>query len=192
MYATGVLSEADVEQSYLEAGYNDRDAKRLTKFTVVSTQQTLSKFNSGDIIAAYADRKIDRAEANRLLENLGIRREDIPHILESAEYKKKWDYIDLQTKAIKNLYKKKALDKDETRNKLQQLGVHSEEIESLMNQWFYEIPEEEPKLWSQAQVLAFLKKGIITQDRARQELDLLGYDAEHINVYVQSTAKTTK
>ena len=192
MYQTGVLNEGDVETAYKESGYNERDAKRLTDFTIRITQQTLSKFNSGDVIAAYADRKIDRGEASQLLENLGIRSSDIPNILESAEYKKKWDFADTQTKAIRNLYKRKVYDVSQAQSELSKIDIPSEQIKALLNQWFYEIKAEEPKLWTSAQTLAFLKKGIINKARAKEELDLLGYTSERANAYLESVTVVTK
>lgn len=192
MYQTGVLNEGDVEQAYLESGYNEKDAKRLTEFTIKITQQTLSKFNSGDVIAAYADRKIDRSEAANLLMGLGIRSNDIPNILESADYKKKWEFADTQTKAIRNLYKRRVYDKTQAQNALQQLNIPSEQIDALLNQWFFELKEQEPALWTTAQTLTFVKQGIITKQRANEELELLGYDAEHIKVYIASATKATE
>jgi len=192
MYQTGVLNEGDVEQAYLESGYNEKDAKRLTEFTIKITQQTLSKFNSGDVIEAYATRKIDRGEAANLLSNLGIRSADIPNILESADYKKKWEFADTQTKAIRNLYKRRVYDKTQAQNALQQLNIPSDQIEALLNQWFYELKEQEPALWTTAQTLTFVKQGIISKQRAKDELELLGYDAEHITVYLESSAVVSK
>lgn len=192
MYQIGVLNEGDVETAYKEAGYNERDAKRLTDFTVRITRQTLSKFDSGDVIAAYADRKIDSGEASRLLENLGIKSDDIPNILEAAEYKKKWEFTDVQTKAIRNLYKRKVYTKEQAQSELLRLNIPSEQVTALMSQWFYEIKAEEPKLWTSAQTLAFLKKGIINKARAKEELDLLGYTAERVNAYLESVEVVTK
>jgi hypothetical protein len=192
MFQTGVLSEGDVEKAYKEAGYNDRDAKRLTDFTVILTKQTLSKFTSADVISAYANRKIDRGEASRLLGNLGIRSGDIPNIIEAAEYKREWEFTDTQTKAIRNLYKRRTYTKEQAQTELSKLGIPSEQTVALLNQWYYEIKAEEPQLWTSAQTLGFLKKGIITKARANEEFELLGYTAERIAAYMESVTVVTK
>jgi hypothetical protein len=192
MYQIGVLNEGDVETAYKEAGYNERDAKRLTDFTVRITRQTLSKFDSGDIIAAYADQKIDSGEASRLLGNLGIKSSDIPNILEAANYKKKWALEDTQTKGIRNLYKRKIYTQQQAETELRNINIPSEQVTALINQWFYEVKAEEPKLWTSAQTLAFLKKGIINKARAKEELDLIGYTAERVNAYLESVEVVTK
>ncbi|GAH97242.1 unnamed protein product, partial [marine sediment metagenome] len=46
--------------------------------------------------------------------------------------------------------------------------------------------EEPIQTWTTAQTLSFMKKGLITKDRAIQELLIIGYDTEHINVYMES------
>jgi hypothetical protein len=48
---------------------------------------------------------------------------------------------------------------------------------------------EKGNIWTTAQTLSFLKKGLITPDRANQELIALGYNTERINVYLTSATK---
>ena len=43
--------------------------------------------------------------------------------------------------------------------------------------------------WTSSQTLSFLKKGLITQNRARDEFYMLGYNTEHVNVYLASVTK---
>ncbi|GAI82037.1 unnamed protein product, partial [marine sediment metagenome] len=50
----------------------------------------------------------------------------------------------------------------------------------------YEKVEELDATWTTAQTITFLKKGFITEARARKELDLNGYDSEHIDVYIRN------
>jgi hypothetical protein len=192
MYNIGVLSEGDVEQAYKESGYNDRDAKRLTDFTVRLAKQTISKFDSGDVITAYADRKIGYSKASELLSDLGIKSNDIAIILKQADYKKEWSLIDAQVKGVRNLYKKQTYTKEETQSELRKLGIETTQIDAYINQWYYEVKAEEPKLWTTAQTLAFLKKGIITKARAEQELIALGYIPERRRVYLDSVTVVTK
>ncbi|GAI59605.1 unnamed protein product, partial [marine sediment metagenome] len=61
-----------------------------------------------------------------------------------------------------------------------------DQINVLMEQWHYEKVEELDATWTTAQTLTFLKKGLITDARARTELDLNGYDSEHINIYIRN------
>ena len=103
MYNLDVLSEQDVYKCYLDIGYNDLNAKRLTEFTI----------------------KLKIAQ--------------------------------------------------ETKTKERQQKAVIKEIST----------------WTASQTLSFLKRGLITQERARHELQLLGYNEERINVYLASTSTLT-
>jgi len=186
MYREGVLTEKEVYESYLEHGYTEQNAERMSEFTIKQTLATLSKFTSGDIIKAFASRMIDRAEAISLLDRIGISSEDASYIVGTAEYKRLWAFTDQQIAGIRNLYKKRVYDENQTRDKLSKLNLPAEQINVLMQQWVYEKVEELDATWTTAQTLTFLKKGFITVARARKELDLNGYDSEHINIYIRN------
>ncbi len=186
MYKAGVLTEREVYESYLEHGYTPENAERMSEFTIRQTLATLSKFTSGDIVKAFTSRIIDKSEATSLLRMINIRDEDARYIISTAEYKREWNFIDQQISGIRNLYKKRVYDENETRDKLSGLNLPADQINVLMQQWHYEKVEELDATWTTAQTLAFLKKGIISTERAVKELDLNGYDNEHIEVYIRN------
>lgn len=186
MYKQGVLDESEVYESYLEHGYTPENAERMAEFTIRQTLATLSKFTSGDIIKAFTGRIINRSEAISLLGMINIKREDATYIVSTAEYKREWAFIDQQVSGIRNLYKKRMYDENQTRDKLSKLNLPADQINVLMQQWHYEKVEELDATWTTAQTLTFLKKGVITEERARKELYLNGYDDEHINVYIRN------
>lgn len=186
MYRVGVLDEAGVYDAYLELGYNERDARRMTDFTVQQTLTTLSKFTTSDIVKAYTKRMIDRAEARSLLTILKVSGSDADFILSTADYKRQWEFTDSQISGIRNLYKKQVYDNNKARGELLKLGLPTEQVSVLMQQWFYEAKETAPRTWTLAQTLGFMQDGLITRDRARTELKIMGYDDEHIDVYMRS------
>lgn len=187
MYKEGVLDEREVYESYLEQGYDEQNAERMAEFTVKQTLTSLSKFTSSDIIKAYSTRMIDRGESIQLLRDIGIRNDDAQYIISTAEYKKVWEFTDEQIKGIRNLYKKRIYDDDAARDSLGKLNLPSEQIDVLMQQWFYDKVDELDQTWSTAQTLKFLKRGIISADRARQELYQIGYSQERIDVYLRDS-----
>lgn len=186
MYKQGVLNEREVFESYLDQGYADQNAERMAEFTVKQTLASLSKFTSSDIIKAFAGRMISAGDARSLLRSIDIRDEDARYIISTAEYKRQWAFTEQQITGIRNLYKKRVYSADQTRDKLGRLNLPTDQINVLMEQWHYEKVEELDATWSKAEVLKFLKDGLITPDRARHELFLNGYDAEHINIYLRA------
>lgn len=185
MYREGVLSEREVYESYLDLGYADINARRMSDFTVKQTLSTLAKFTTTDVIKAFTQRKIDRLETSNLLDMLGVRPEDKSFILSTAEYKRTWALTDQQISAVRNLYKKGVYDENQTRDKLSRMDLPADQISAYMEQWYYEIAAEEKPTWTTAQTISFAKKGIITKDRAETELRIIGYDKEHIEAYMK-------
>jgi len=186
MYKEGVLDEGEVFESYLNQGYDEKNAERMADFTIKQTLSSLSKFTSSDIIKAFAGRMISGSDAKSLLRLIGIRDEDANYIISTAEYKRKWAFTDQQIGGIRNLYKKRQLDENETRSRLAGLNLPSDQIEVLMQQWYYDVKAEPVVTWTTAQTVGFLRKGLITRERATRELYLNGYDKEHVTVYLAS------
>jgi len=190
MYKEGVLDEREVFEAYQDAGYDDTNAERMAEFTVKQTLSSLSKFTSGDVVKAYTNRMIDSGEARQLLRDIGIRNDDANYIISTSNYKRLWEFTDEQIKGIRNLYKKRIYDENTSRDKLAKLNLPAEQINVLMEQWFYDKVEELDQTWTTAQTLKFLKRGIISPERARQELYLIGYTDERISVYLRDAVWT--
>ncbi len=186
MYNVGVLNEREVLGAYLELGYNERDAKRMTAFTVKQVLATQSKFTSGNVVSAYAKYMINRSEARSLLLDIGVRSENIEFILVSAEYKREWELTDDRIAAIHNLYRKEVYTADKARAELLQLDLPAERVDVLMEQWYIEEKDKPPRYWTTAQTLAFIKAGLISLERGKQELFSIGYNSEHVGIYTRS------
>ena len=186
MYKEGVLDEAQVYSAYLDHGYNDENAKAMTDFTVqyVLTQQT--KFTTKDIISAYSKRMINANIARSLLQTLGVRSENISFVISTADYKREWEFTEERIKGIRNLYRRKVYDDNKARGELLKLQIATEQVDVLMEQWWYEVKDEPTQTFTTAQTLKFITMKLITEDRGRQELAELGYDTFHINIYLES------
>jgi len=190
MYKQGVLTEREVFESYQDQGYDDENAERMAEFTVRQTLASLSKFSSSDIIKAFTNRMVDKSTALSLLRDIDIRAEDANYIISTAEYKRLWAFTDDQIAGIRNLYRKRIYDENQSRDRLAKLNLPAEQIDVLMQQWFYDKVEELDATWSTAQTLKFLKRKLITADRAKQELYLNGYTQERVDVYLRDAQWT--
>lgn len=187
MYGLGTLDESGINRAYRDLGYNDFNAEKMTDFTVKYTRQTQSRFSSGDVVTAYTNYLIDSGEATEILRDLGIKSTEVQNIIEKAEYKRTWSTKQETIDAIKNLYKKGKYDETETRRRLGDLTLPDDYIDTQLQQWEAKSKAEVIATWTTAQTLSFLKKRLINETRARKEFVDLGYDEEHINVYIAST-----
>lgn len=190
MYQLGILSKTEVTEAYKQLGYDDDNSKRMTEYVVQQIRSTLSGFNTNDVINAYKNRIITSSQAQSLLDQIGIKSDEISYVMQTAGYQRDWDFRNEQMKAIRNLYKKGQLNESQTRSKLTSINVPYEEIDVLLQQWETQKIVEPDSLWTSAQTLSFLKKGFITESRARQEFAALGYNNERIEIYIKSAKPT--
>jgi len=187
MYRVGTLDESGIKKAYRDVGYNTANADLMADFTIRQTRQTLSGFTSRDVSNAYVKRFIDDNTARNLLRDMGIRQEEISNIISTSSYKRDWAYKTQRIDAIENLYKKGRLTENQARIQLDDLGLASDHIQTLMQQWIARIDEPKEPTWTTAQTLKFLSAGLIDSNRAVTELQLLGYNPERIGIYIRST-----
>ena len=187
MYRVGVLNEPEVYDAYLELGYNERDSKRMTDFTIKQVLATQSKFTARDIINAYSNYIIERSETATLLREVGVKEENISYIISTAEYKRSWELTESRVSAIRNLYKRRVYTVDKAKSELLKLDMPSVRVDVLLSQWFIDEKDKPPRYWTTSQTLGFIKDGLITPERGRAELVNLGYNTEHINVYMKDS-----
>ncbi|MBA7647135.1 hypothetical protein ES703_54905 [subsurface metagenome] len=184
MYELGVLDRRGVYESYQDAGYSDENAERMTDFTEAYIREKQTHSAQEDIIKAFSQRMIDRSEASSLLTRIGLAYKLSDYLLDDIEYKREWDRIDAQIKGIRNLYKKGQYDLNTTTAELSKLDLPANTITLLMEQWWYEIKAIEVKTWSKAETIRFMKSGVISKERGEVELYNMGYDKEHVDVYI--------
>ena len=184
MYKEGVLDEKEVYESYLQQGYSDQNAERMTLFTVRQTLSSLARFTTTDVVNAYTKRMISESDARSLLSDLGLKYEAVNYVMLTAEYKREWSLTESKIAGIRNLYRKREYDENKTRSELLKLALPSDQVDVLMEQWWFDEKAEVSANWTTAQTIAFIKKGTITRERGERELRLIGYDREHINVYL--------
>jgi len=185
MYREGVLNESEVLEAYLQHGYAPENAKRMTEFTIKQSLSQMSKFTTADVISAFTKQMISRGEASSLLNRLGVRSADRDYILSTAVYKRIWALTEQKIKGIRNLYRQAVYNENQTRDSLSRLDLPADRIAALMTQWYYEIEAEDKRTWTTAQTLGFMKDGLITSERGIKELRIIGYDQEHIDVYIK-------
>ena len=188
MYQVGTLDEAGVKKAYRDVGYSDVNADLMTDFTIRYVRNSLSRFSSNDVINAFTNRFIDEGQARNILTEIGIKQNEINNVIKTAIYKRDWKYKKERIDAIENLYKKGRMDETKTRYELSNLGLPSDHITTLLEQWVLKAEEARIATWTTAQTLGFLKAGLITTARAVQELNLLGYSPERIDIYIKSIA----
>lgn len=184
MYQLGVLSEDEVYRAYLDIGYDEKNARRLTTFTAKQVIASQTGFSSNDVVTAYKNSLTNRQEAYNLLADLGITGQSITQILNAAETQRNWAILNERITAIGNEYKQGLIDKEKASASLYGLRLQTDKVNNLLDKWYKDSTGKPTELWTKAEVVQFMQRNIISVDRAVLELKLLDYDAEHINAII--------
>lgn len=190
MYQLGVLSEGEIERAYRDVGYDDTNARRLADYVVRDTLRSQSGMSVGKIITAYKNGYTTRAEANNAILDMGILQQNASAIMESADRQLVWQRTKDGIAAIRNQYKQGLYTPTEAKQHLTELRLDAVKTESLLNQWEKEAGQEHANLWTKADTLGLLKRKIVTEARARQELSALGYNDERIKALIANATYT--
>jgi len=185
MYGLGVLSEDEVEKAYRDAGYSDDNARNLRVFVVKDTLRSQSGMSVGKIVTAYKQGLTDRNSAFAAVSALGVRPQNVSDILEAADKQLQWQQTKDAIAAIGNQYKEDILNEQQTRDALVGLRLSGDKINNLIARWKKDGIAAHATLWTKADVVSMLKKKLITDFRAAQELSLLGFNAERTQVLIR-------
>ena len=186
MHLLGTLDKAGVTKAYRDVGYDDKNAALMTDFTVKYNQRSLAGFTPRDAMSAYINGFIDASKASSILRDIGVKSEEIGNMMKLSTYKRDWKYTTERTQAIGNLYKKGKYDKARAQSELSQLGLSSAIVTTQLQQWEPSSEAEREATFTNAQTLKLFTMGLINEARARQELNLLGFNAERINLLILS------
>lgn len=191
MHLLGTLDVGGVQRAYEDVGYNEHNARLMTDFTVRYNRRSLSGFTPRDALTAYINRYIEAGAATSILRDIGVKGNEIPNMMRLAGHKRQWKYITERTSAIGNLYKKGKYTEGQARSELSQLGLGSDTVRTQLQQWEPSAEAERTATFTNAQTLKLLGMGLINEERAREELQLLGFDDERKDLLIKSIAGQT-
>lgn len=182
MHAMGILSDAEVLTSYKEEGYNERDAQRLTDFTI-----QLNHGKDGDTpktvtISSYKAGLIDHDQAVKQLEDLKLDGQTIVTLLELADQSIAQELIDLKANDIIDQFNAGAMPIEEVYLKLTQLGVPARLMEVTIARELAQA-KKRTKVASKADLDKWLLHGLISEDTFRGKMKLIGYTPNDISLY---------
>ena len=188
MNQLGTLDESGVKKAYQDGGYNDYNAGRMTDFTIRYNRRVLSGFTPRDAVNAYINRLIESGECQNLLIKIGVKSSEIGNILNLASNKRAWKMKTERMDAISNLYRKGKLDIGQARSELSSLGLGSDYVKTLLEQWDSKSEAEKTATFTNAQTLKLFTAKLIDEPRAREELVLLGFNTERIDLLIKSVS----
>lgn len=198
MYREGVLDREGVKRTYKDLGYDEEHAENLTEFTVryysrpESTEEDAvdreiernRDLTRSDITDGYRKKLIDEGEARTMLGLLGYDADEVDFYIKRENYKADQELKTSYSARYKSQFINGAISADQAKSEMGDLGFESEEIDELLKFWHIDRTRRAARP-SRADLDKFLKAGIITQERYRQEMALDGYSDEYIDWYLK-------
>ncbi len=181
MHKVGVLTEEEVNRAYLDVGYNDVNAKRLTDFTLRlngaagdDNEATLSELTRSNVLRFYNDAVVDRDTAINVLLSTGLSQDAAELFILSADLSiqadERKDAIDTIVERVKG----GIIDFDQAQDDLNRLGLEELEKQRAINV-LVRAQARRNKIPSKSDLDKFLDAGIIESDDYLLNVRLLGF-----------------
>jgi len=187
MHDMGVLTDAQLIQSYKDLGYDQEHAEKMAEFTVKYNQGADKELTKGQILTGYKEKILTRADALTLLTDLDYPEAMAEYFILTEDYKEAKDLQDDIIANIKDRYQNNLADEFTTRSRLNSLNLTGERIAVLMDRWKIK-KLIDVKLPSKTDLDKFLAAKIITLDTYRVEMDRLGYNTRYTDWYEKLSA----
>ncbi len=184
MFQAGVLSADDVYENYLDIGYDPDHALKMTEWTIKEYQESCRELTKSDILAAYADSRLRREEAENFLIEIGYAPEEADFLLSREDFKKAEKYEKERLKTIKSLFVNQQMDESDLFAELGKLGLDSTQMQDLCSLWTIERNRKIRRL-TVAQLFECFSFNIISEEELRRELSGYRYSDYYIDCLIE-------
>jgi len=188
MYGLGVLSRDDVKRNYLDLGYNDVNAERMTEFTIRYETDEDREATKSDILSFYSVGALSESEAQTWLQEIGYPADLAQYLVARETMKAEQKHVDEQVKYIQDMYIHQEIDVASAKTQLGALGLAAGEVNQLLDTWDIarEAKIERP---TRATLDKLFAQDVITQEEYYEGLHALGYQDRYKNWYVDSVLR---
>ena len=188
MYQEGVLTEEEVKRAYMDLGYDEEKAEKLTEWTVKEATVEQRELTKSLVEDLFKRGLIQEDEAIEYLKDLGYREEIANLIIAKAKYDRERTVKNRIIAAIRKQYLKGLIDENEAIDKLNRAGFLTDEIDLLLYDWQLEKEAMQRNLTS-GELKTLAKKGVIDKNTFIQEMRKLGYRDQHAEWIYESLFK---
>lgn len=197
MFELGVLNKAEVNRAYRDLGYSPENAARLADFVEADAAASTAgggvserDLTRGDLVGAYADGIITRAEAESALRQIGYDANETGLILDREDLRQ----IRAERKETRSAIVDQAvagvIDFNGAEDKLLSSGYTTDETKAALREIQRKI-NAQARQPSKADLVAFRKRRLITDEEYADELRRLGYAEKWVELFVKLPAGST-
>ncbi len=198
MNKIGVLNREETKRAYLDLGFNEDKAEKMTAFTELynadpednekteedKRKDELRGLTRTAIIKQFQQELIPEEEAKSYLLDIGMTEEVAQAYLDLATYSEEEDRIDNYLRVFKRMYLNDVIDFNNLSDELDKLNLPATYKDHLITLWDLE-KIGKASIPSKTELGNFLKKDIIDQETYIANMSSLGYSEKFIGWYLQ-------
>ena len=183
MFRVGVLDAEGVKSAYMDLGYNETRAEKMTEFTIKLETQKQRDLTRSNIEAGYKRQVIVRDAAKTALIDIGYVEADAEYFLAIIDFDAAKADIDEAIDEAKFLYLEGEIDDTGVYTLLNPLNLPAEQIAKLIVQ-FELLRRRKRVLPSKGDLEDFYRRDLITVEMLQEGLSKRRFDAESIELYL--------
>jgi len=183
MYRLGVLDEEGVYQAYLDLGYNQDDAAKMTEFTVKFETSEERDITRSAVQTGYETGLLTRQEALNHLTGIGYNQNIAQFWLDLVDWELENDKRKNQLDYIEDLYLNGQIDEGELMGELGALDMPSDRMQRIYDQLYLK-RRNKIKLPSKTELDRWLKMGVVDEGFFVDGHLALGYRQEDAERYL--------
>lgn len=185
-FELGQINRDEVKDSYLDQGYDETNAERLTKFAEADSlpKQAKRKGNAGatEVLKWYRSSFINRETAETFLRQAGIPADYISRYLETEDNRRIADNKRLALASLKKRFMSGEFTLSGTSSQLIDAGIDPDQVIDLITSWV-RLRDAKYKAPTVSMLCDWFRRGLIEMSEYTQRVENLGYshlDAQRI------------
>jgi len=183
MYDEGVMKKDEVKRAYMDIGYDDARAEKLTQWTITDKLKTERDLTKSEILKLFEIEEIDFSTAKGFLISIGYSEDEADFILAIHTAKMKEDEINDKIDLITLMYEKGDIDYDTMIIKLDELNIPSFRRDKIVLKAI-RAREKSIKRPTKEDILKWFYAGQITTEKAKELLSFINIPAQFIPLYM--------
>jgi len=187
MYNLGVLTEAEVTDSYLDVGYSPENAARMTQFTVAYYSDEMTGVTRASVMSAFKKGLINAEQLKSYLTDFGYSENVVSFWLSMAAYDQESAKIDMLVNELKAQYKSGMSTIDQVRNQLVIYDLPAIYISKIVGDLILQ-ESEKVKLPGKSDLESWIKLNVIDELGYFERMSMIGYSQTDITMYLTQMA----
>ncbi len=183
MYQAGVLTEEEVFRAYLDLGYDEEHAAKLTEWTIRTQMEDEKDLTKQELVAIYQSGAVDENWLYWALRDLGYSDYAAWWIVTLAIYRKNHEFVEQVKKIARNRFVNHIFNEQDVWAILSKAGLNPDEIYRLIDIWTLE-RQSNVEMPTKTDILNWYRYNIVGRHQAKDWLVRLGYPPDIADLYL--------